>query len=100
MNVDQAKMFSFSKDVIAIIAVCFAVFFFLDDRHAHEDDMVQANVDMQQRVLMSDSTRYAEVNKHYTDRLKDGETLTKAELSRLELVQKQQERINKTLTGK
>ena len=36
---------------------------------------------------------------YYTDKMRDGEILTPAEESRLELVQGQQQRINETLMG-
>jgi len=44
------------------------------------------------RLLMSESTRYAQIAKYYRDEMKERE-LTKAEQSRLELVEREQCRI-------
>ena len=84
---------SFLKELIAVIAIAFAAFFFLDNRHAHNEDVDYSAIEMQRRILMSESTRYAEVAKYYSDKLKAGDSLTPAELARFELVEKQQERI-------
>jgi len=88
------------KMTAGAIATVFMVFLFMDSRHSHPDDLECSSADTNQRILMSDSTRYAEINKYYTDKLKGGETLSKAETSRLELVQRQQQRINEILVGK
>jgi len=87
------------KTIAGVVAFCFAVFFFMDERHAHPKSVSESAADLNQRIMMAESTRYAEVAKYYTDKLKDGEQLSQAELSRLDLVQRQQERINATLKG-
>ena len=74
-------------------------FLFLDDRHAHPKDVSAAEAELVQRVLMSDSARYAEIAVFYSNKMRDGEKLTAAEEARLELVQRQQQRINETLIG-
>jgi len=96
---------------VAIIALsAWEVFSYLDERHAQNTALEAVQADVQarevsieakiiERDLMSQSTRYAEVAKFYTDRLQAGETLTKAEAERLDLVQRQQERIAKALKG-
>jgi len=85
--------------VVAAIGLCFAVFFFMDERHTHKEELVRAAAELNQRQLMSDSARYAEINVYYTDKLKNGEVLSKADTSRLELVQTQQQRIRDIMIG-
>ncbi len=70
-------------------------------KYAHRDE-VQASMslldaELRERILMAESTRYAEVAKYYTDKLQEGEALSEAEQARLELVQQQQQRIHETL---
>lgn len=97
MSVDHLKvpvsMFS------AAMAVVFAAFLFLDDRHSHPEDVAQTEDSLNNRLLMAESTRYAEVEKYYTDRLRAGEKLSQAELDRLDLVQRQQHRIAEIVRG-
>ena len=89
--------------LIVILSSAFGTFFVLDDRHAQKEELTRAEAEMTselvQRVMMSESTRYAEIAVYYTDKMRDGEILTPAEESRLELVQGQQQRINETLMG-
>jgi hypothetical protein len=85
------------KAIIGLIAIAFATFFFLDGRHAHHYDVEGTDASLRERILMSESTRYAEIQKYYVDKMASGETLTDAELARLRLVQKQQERIAEVL---
>ena len=90
----------FLSSVVSAIAVAFAIFFFMDSRHAHPIAVEATAAEINQRILMAESARYAEVSKYYLDKLQDGEPLSKAETSRLDLVQRQQERIALILTGK
>ena len=86
-----------AKSVAGLIAIAFAVFFFMDDRHAHFAELDNADTALRERILMSESTRYAEIQKYYIDKMKAGQSLTDAEQKRLDLVQKQQERIAEAL---
>ncbi len=88
------------KVIAAVVVALFTIFFFMDTRHAHPREVESASADLNQRILMAESTRYAEVANYYTNKLREGETLTKAEESRLDLVQRQQERISGILKGK
>ena len=88
------------KVVAAVVVALFTVFFFMDSRHAHPSEVESSSADLNQRILMAESARYAEVAAHYTNKMREGETLTKAEESRLDLVQRQQERISTVLNGK
>lgn len=54
--------------------------------YAHQDDMVR-------RDLLSESRRYAEVEKFYTDQMLEGVELSESQKKRLALVQKEQSRI-------
>lgn len=85
---------------VGIIALAtWEAYRYLDDRHAHSDDMVVVEAKIVERDLMSQSTRYAEIAKFYTDKMQAGEPLTKAEQERLDLVQRQQQRIATALKG-
>ena len=91
------QVIDLAKSLAAAISLAFAVFFFMDNRHAHIEDVSHTDVELRERILMSESTRYAEIAKFYSDKQLDGEVLTDAERARLELVQKQQVRISETL---
>ena len=86
------------KELGGIIAAAFAVFFFLDARHAHLEDAAMVDATAYHRGLMSESTRYAQIVKYYSD-LKDIRPLNEAEAKRLDLVQREQDRIHKILTA-
>ena len=88
------------KVIAAVVVALFTVFFFMDTRHAHPVAIETTAAEINQRILMAESARYAEVSKYYLDKLQDGEPLSKAETSRLDLVQRQQERISEILKGK
>lgn len=81
------------------ISTAFAVFFFMNGIHIENHEMEAADKDFRTRVLMSESTRYAEIAKYYRDEMKERE-LTEAEWARLELVEKQQCRIRNQLAKK
>lgn len=83
--------------IVSAISIAFAVFFFMDARHTHPTDVVEVEAKFNRDLLMEQSTRYAEVEKFYTDRLRDGEKLSKSEEERLDLVQRQQTRIAEIL---
>lgn len=104
INIDD----SVGKWVGSIVTVCsviFAVFIFMDERHLHQHDkeLVESKIEqsdskVRQRILMSESTRYAEVQKYYYE-LKQERDLTLAEMQRLRLVEEQQRRIEDILLG-
>jgi hypothetical protein len=100
-----------SKEVTAVLALlavvssaiggAFAIFLFLDSRHAHDDEVHRVIADMTSEVVrrdrMSESTRLAQVVKWYTDRLNAGEELSQADKDRLDLAQREQQRIHAIL---
>lgn len=69
----------------------------MDNRHTHPADVVETEASFNRQLLMKESTRYAEVEKFYTDELKNGQALSEAQLERLDLVQKEQKRIAEIL---
>lgn len=73
---------------------------FMDDRHSPADTPVRlvqsVEVKMGIKLLMADSTRYAEITKYYMDLQKE-RPLTPAEQARLDLVTTQQARIREVL---
>jgi len=78
--------------VTGAITSAFAVFFYMNSIHIENHEMEEADKDFRTRVLMSESTRYAEIAKYYRDEMQSRD-LTEAEWARLELVEKQQCRI-------
>jgi len=84
--------------VISAISVAFAVFFYMNSIHIENHEMEVVDKDFRTRVLMSESTRYAEIAKYYRDEMKSRD-LTEAEWARLELVEKQQCRIRNQLAN-
>ena len=99
MSLDRA--IAISGGMLGILAVCFGAFFTLDGRHAHQhdvsEDQLHQDTELLNRILMSESTRYAEIEKFYTDVMLEGGTLTQAQKDRLDLVQRQQKRIHDIL---
>ena len=95
MTLDFERMAKFAAWIAGTVM---AAVLFLEGRHMLKSDAELEAAEMRQRILMSESTRYAEIAKYYTDKLKSGETLTEAEQARLDLVQRQQVKINETLT--
>ncbi len=79
--------------ITGLVAAVFGAFLFLDDRHAHEHELAEAKEQEYRRMLMSQSTRYAEIEKYYVDEMRQGNPLSEAQKARLELVQRQQIRI-------
>lgn len=82
--------------VTGAVTTAFAVFFYMNSIHIENHEMEIVDTDFRTRVLMSESTRYAEIAKYYRDEMKSRE-LTEAEWARLELVEKQQCRIRNQL---
>ncbi len=78
------------------IATAFSVFLFMDSRHAHPPDVVEAEARLVRKVAMSDSTRYAELIHHYTE-VQKKRPLTEAEEARLDLARRMQMRLHESL---
>lgn len=95
----MSKHLNLIVGLTVILGAAFGAFLFLDNRdeEAHKPDLIEAEASLYERILMSDSTRYAEIQKYYIDKMKSGESLTEAEQARLDLVMRQQERIANTL---
>lgn len=90
------NLISFTGGLIAIVGSVFTSYLYLDSVHVDLKEQEVEVVRMHQRMLMAESTRYAEVAKYYYE-LKEDRDLTLAELNRLRAVEKQQERIAKQL---
>jgi len=78
--------------VISIITAAFGVYLFFNSIYIENHEMEVEKTTLNNRLLMSESTRYAQIAKYYRDEMKERE-LTKAEQSRLELVEREQCRI-------
>ena len=78
------------------IGIAFSLYFAANSLYIENHEMDAEKTDFNTKVLMSESTRYAEIAKYYRDEMKLRE-LTEAEWARLELVEKQQCRIRNTL---
>lgn len=85
------------KTAVALVMSLFALFFALDDRYSLFSELRDTDADLRERILMSESTRYAEIEKYYTDIMLDGQALSESQQKRLRLAQKQQERIAEAL---
>jgi hypothetical protein len=95
--------------ITAVGSMVVGALLFMDSRHEPagivaasqyrlQEEIVDTDSKIRQRILMSESTRYAEIAKYYYE-LQQERPLTLAELERLRLVEKQQERITETLLG-
>lgn len=82
--------------VTGAISVAFAVFFYMNSIHIENHEMEAVDVDFHTRILMAESTRYAEIAKYYREEMQN-RPLTEAEWARLELVERQQCRIRKQI---
>ena len=82
--------------IVTVCSVIFAVFLFLDARHVDHQEAMVNDSKVRQRILVSESTRYAEVYKYYVDLQKE-RPLTQAEQLRMNLVEQEQKRITETL---
>lgn len=84
---------------ITIAGAALTAFLFLDERHVHPVDVVQQTSAITQRMMVSDTTRYAQIIKYYVDVQKE-RPLTKPESLRLDLAQRELERIHAILVEK
>lgn len=81
------------------VSAAFALYFAANSFYIENHEMAAKEEDFNTRVLMAESTRYAEIAYHYRNELKTRE-LTEAEWARLELVEIQQCRIRNILADK
>ena len=84
--------------LIGIVSVCFAVFFFLDARHAKEAELEQMKIErlatelnIRAEIIERDAKANAEAAVHYRN-LKAARELEAAEQSRLDYLERQLER--------
>lgn len=82
--------------VTGAISLAFGVFFYMNSIHIENHEMEAVDIDFHTRLLMSESTRYAEIAKYYREEMQN-RALTEAEWARLELVERQQCRIRKQM---
>jgi hypothetical protein len=78
--------------VVTIVSAAFGVYLFFNSIYIENHEMEVEKTTLNNRLLMSESTRYAQIAKYYRDEMKERE-LTAAEQSRLELVEREQCRI-------
>lgn len=83
--------------VVGAITVTFGAFFTMNGLHIENHEMQAERVSLEQAILMSESTRYAEIAQYYRQESEE-RPLTEAEWARLELVERQQCRIRNTLS--
>lgn len=81
------------------IGAAFTAYFAANALYIENHEMEKTDREFRTKVLMSESTRYAEVATYYRNEMKSRD-LTEAEWARLELVEKQQCRIRNTLADK
>ena len=79
--------------VVGAVTIAFSILFFLNSIHLGIND----DTALRSRILMSESTRYAEIVKYYNDLEDDGKVLSLAQLKRKRLAEEQQCRIELTL---
>lgn len=78
------------------VAAVFAAFFLMNELHIENHELEISDSLLRQRILVSESTRYAEIIKYYNE-LEDDRPLSLAELERKRLAEDQQCRITRTL---
>ena len=83
--------------VIRIITAAFGVYLFFNSIYIENHEMEVEKTTLNNRLLMSESTRYAQIAKYYRDEMKERE-LTSAEQDRLELVEREQCRIRNIIS--
>lgn len=105
IEIENSIVLKWIASIASVCTVVFTAFLFLDARHLHDHDKIEVHSKIEQndslvrqRILMSESTRYAEIQKYYYE-LKAERPLTLAELNRLRLVEAQQKRLEETLLG-
>lgn len=87
------------KFAVWAIGVAFTAYFAANELYIENHEMQIERKDFSTKVLMAESTRYAEVANYYRNEMKSRD-LTEAEWARLELVETQQCRIRNTLADK
>ena len=83
--------------IVTIITATFGVYLFFNSIYIENHEMEVEKTTFNNRLLMSESTRYAQIAKYYRDEMKERE-LTAAEQSRLELVEREQCRIRNIIS--
>lgn len=85
------------KIVAGAVSTAFAVYLFFNSIYIENHEMEAEKSTLTNRLLMSESTRYAQIAKYYRDEMKERD-LTKAEQARLKLVEKEQCRIRNIIS--
>lgn len=84
--------------IVTIVSAIFGAYIYLNSIHIENHELAAESDRVYDRLLMSDSTRYAQIAKYYYDVQKE-RPLTKAEESRLRLAEREQCRIRNILSG-
>ena len=89
--------------IFGFVGTIFGVFFFLDDRHAHQEQTVKSfteiqtdnmltNLDLKREILQLDLKKDAESKKYYEDLIVSGKPLDEAQKMRKEYLENEMER--------
>ena len=84
------------KFVVWAVGLCFTIYFAANALYIENHEMETEKASMSQRILMSESTRYAQIAKYYRDEMQV-RGLSEAEKARLQLVEREQCRIRNEL---
>lgn len=84
--------------IVTGVSAVFGAYIYLNSIHIEDHELVAETDRVYDRLLMSDSTRYAQISKYYYDVQKE-RPLTVAEESRLKLAEREQCRIRNILSG-
>ena len=75
----------------SIIAMVFAVYFFMDERHASTEKVTSVEIELRQEILDTDIDRNAKILHHYQQKSLESE-LSKADQNRLKYIELQLDR--------
>ena len=93
---DMEKTIGIVGSLLGVVATILLAFVYLEKIHIDVGEMAAQNLRLQQHILYTESTRYAEVAKYYYD-LRLERELTPAEETRLSLVEGQLERVSQEM---
>jgi len=103
------KTLTTTGTLLGLVGSVFAAYLFLSSEFIDENELKisqapqdeiqeKTKTNLNTRIIMSESTRYAQIAKYYRDEMQERD-LTKAEKARLELVEREQCRLRNELSG-
>lgn len=84
--------FEAASVVAGVVTTVFAVFWFLDERHAHQENANRTYIEVQAKINAMEMRQFAAAKKYYEDKKMAGMTLDVAEQARLDFLSRQIER--------